>query len=373
MPIYMDAHLVPGVKAREVARAHQQDLMHQEDFGCKCMTYWVDEQRETIFCLVDAVDKEAVRNLHNKAHGLVPNRIIEVSSSIVQSFLGRIYDPEQFTLEEGIRIFSEASFRYLLLIETKDLLLINQECDPGFATGLYTNLATQILELGNRFEGNRAEFKGPGQLLSFSHIENAVGFANSLLQGLSKEEKTVLQLRMAIHGGEPVENSPELFGDTVALAGYLNRALSPSGLILSADSKKALTRLNPLRLDLSMLSLSAPDEQFLTSLYAVITEHWQDAGFDIPGYSRELGMSASQLYRKSVAITGSSCNELLRQYRLHRAKELLQHQRYSIAGVSYECGFTSPSYFTKCFRRQFGILPNQYQALLQAGGTLMLE
>ena len=42
MPIYMDVHIVPGVKARNVAEAHMHDLIHQEEYGCKCMTYWID-------------------------------------------------------------------------------------------------------------------------------------------------------------------------------------------------------------------------------------------------------------------------------------------------------------------------------------------
>jgi len=83
MPIYMDVHLVPGVKAKNVAEAHRQDMLHQEGYGCKCMTYWIDERRESIFCLIEAPDKDAVEEMHARAHGLIPNRIIEVSSKVV--------------------------------------------------------------------------------------------------------------------------------------------------------------------------------------------------------------------------------------------------------------------------------------------------
>ena len=66
MPIYMDVHIVPGVKAKDVAEAHRKDLLHQEEYGCKCMTYWIDEERENIFCLIDAPNKEAVEEMHSK-------------------------------------------------------------------------------------------------------------------------------------------------------------------------------------------------------------------------------------------------------------------------------------------------------------------
>ena len=67
MPLYMDIHSVPGVKSKDVAEAHRKDLIHQHEYGCKCMTYWIDEERETIFCLIDAANKDAVKEMLRKA------------------------------------------------------------------------------------------------------------------------------------------------------------------------------------------------------------------------------------------------------------------------------------------------------------------
>ena len=152
MPIYMDVHTVPGVKARDVAEAHKQDLLHQEEYGCRAMTYWVDEKRETIFCLVEAPEKSAVEEMHRKAHGLVPNKVVEVSSNIVESFLGRIYDPEDAKIsDDGLKIFSDPSFRLLLVTKTNDPVLLKYNsgsekinrltvagsgCDPAMADSL---------------------------------------------------------------------------------------------------------------------------------------------------------------------------------------------------------------------------------------------
>ena len=57
MPIYMDIHTIPGVEAIEVAEAHQKDVMIQEKYQCKCMTYWLDENKGTVFCLINAPEK----------------------------------------------------------------------------------------------------------------------------------------------------------------------------------------------------------------------------------------------------------------------------------------------------------------------------
>ncbi|MBA2249153.1 MAG: DUF4242 domain-containing protein [Chitinophagaceae bacterium] len=120
----MDVHIVPGVKAKDVAAAHNKDLLHQEEFGCTCMTYWIDEERENIFCLIDAPDKDAVKEMHRSAHGLIPNKIIEVSKTLVSSFLGRIYDPESAEVTDGLKIFSDPSFRILLVTKITDPNLV---------------------------------------------------------------------------------------------------------------------------------------------------------------------------------------------------------------------------------------------------------
>src|SRR5215212_897421 len=128
MPIYMDVHIVPGVKASGVAEAHRQDLLHQEEYGCKCMTYWIDESRETVFCLIEAPTKEAVIEMHNTAHGLTPNKIIEVNNTVVESFLGRIYDPEEAeTTADGLKVFHDPSLRILLVTKINDPVLLQHQ------------------------------------------------------------------------------------------------------------------------------------------------------------------------------------------------------------------------------------------------------
>src|SRR5580698_2240268 len=128
MPIFMDVHIVPGVKAKDVAEAHRLDLLHQHDHGCNCMTYWIDEARESIFCLIDAPDKDAVAEMHSKAHGLIPNKIIEVNSNVVENFLGRIYDPSDAQISnDGLKVFADPSFRILLVTKTIDPVLLKHQ------------------------------------------------------------------------------------------------------------------------------------------------------------------------------------------------------------------------------------------------------
>ena len=78
MPLFMDVHHVDGVKAADVAKAHEADLAVQGAHGVDYKNYWVDEDKGTIFCLVEAPDAEAANTVHREAHGLVADEVHEV-------------------------------------------------------------------------------------------------------------------------------------------------------------------------------------------------------------------------------------------------------------------------------------------------------
>ena len=79
MALFMDTHsLAGGVKASDVAQAHQADLQTQDKYGVQYLRYWVDEADGKIFCLVDAPDAEAANRVHREAHGLVAESIVPV-------------------------------------------------------------------------------------------------------------------------------------------------------------------------------------------------------------------------------------------------------------------------------------------------------
>src|SRR5580692_3151858 len=128
MPIYMDIHHVPGIEAIDLAEAHRKDMLIQAQYQCKCMTYWVDLDRGVAFCLIEAPDKSTVEEMHRKSHGLVPNKIIEVKNDLVESFLGRIHDPEDAAISgSGLKVFSETALRVLLVTDMTDPVLLRNE------------------------------------------------------------------------------------------------------------------------------------------------------------------------------------------------------------------------------------------------------
>jgi hypothetical protein len=78
MPLYMDEHDLPGVKAADVVGAHEADVKVQSQYGVNYKHYWVDEEAGKVFCLVEAPDKESANRVHKEAHGLVAQKLYEV-------------------------------------------------------------------------------------------------------------------------------------------------------------------------------------------------------------------------------------------------------------------------------------------------------
>ena len=92
-----------------------------------------------------------------------------------------------------------------------------------------------------------------------------------------------------------------------------------------------------------------------------------DSGLNVETIGAELGLSRVQLYRKVKALTGVSPVELVRTVRLQRGRELLQTTDKTVSEVAYEVGFSAPSYFTKCFKDEFGVSPSEMQGGAEAG------
>ena len=364
MPIYMDVHTIPGVKAGDVAAAHQLDVFHQDEYGCKCLTYWIDEERQNVFCLIDAPDKKIVEELHSRAHGLVPNKVIEVNTSLVASFLGRIYDPEEAEIKDGLKVFHDPSLRVLLVTKTTDPVLLQHCLGEEKANGLLARQSELVRQMNRQYGGREVEHPGEGFILSFTSASKAIACALAIQAALDANDAEASNFRVALHAGEPVENSNELFGDTILMAGQLCRVAKFLQVAVSSAVKELIAKDQHLHRGQNLVSLSPADEAALQTLLNKLEENWQQPEFTVEDYCQEVAMSKSQLYRKTVDLFNLSPNSLLKEYRLERARELMKKRRYTISQITFDSGFTSPSYFTKCFKKKFGLLPMEYIDLL---------
>ena len=105
--------------------------------------------------------------------------------------------------------------------------------------------------------------------------------------------------------------------------------------------------------------LDTRDKQFMKQLHDIIQQNLGNSEFGVEDIGKQIGLSRVQLYRKVKAMTGSSVVDLLRKARLAKARRLLESRSKSVSEVAYEVGFSAPSYFTKCFKDEYGMLPGE--------------
>lgn len=101
------------------------------------------------------------------------------------------------------------------------------------------------------------------------------------------------------------------------------------------------------------------DSNFLDRLRQLVQEQMADSDFGVESLASDMSLSRVQLYRKVKALTGRTPVDIIRLSRLNRAKVLLAQGNKNISEVAYDVGFSSPSYFTKCFKEEYGMLPGE--------------
>lgn len=235
MPIYMDRHFVEGLTQHEVALAHEKDIEIQDKHGVKFLTYWCDEARSTIFCLIDAANKEAIQNAHNEAHGMVPHEIIEVDPTIVESFLGRLQDPAP--VETSGEVAIEGAFRAIMFTDLQDSTMMTTMFGDTKALHLLHihNVLTRNALRDHR--GNEVKHTGDGIMASFVSVSDAVKCAMEIQEAFDAHNQAnpdeALYLRIGLSAGEPIEEHGDLFGTAVILAARLCSHSEPGQILVA--------------------------------------------------------------------------------------------------------------------------------------------
>ena len=148
---------------------------------------------------------------------------------------------------------------------------------------------------------------------------------------------------------------------------YITKPFAPEVLTARIDN---LLKSRKVLKDLWQVQATTPQETtadiaedpFLDRFRSVIQEHMTDSELSVEDIATQMALSRVQLYRKIKTLTGESPVEQLRKARLVRARQLLANTQKTISEVAYEVGFSAPSYFTKCFRDEFGINPSDVKS-----------
>lgn len=360
MPLFLDLHELPdGVTAAHVAEMHQADLDLEHKYNCRGLTYWCDEIRKTAFCLIDAPNKEALIELHKNAHGAIPTRIIEVNDTIVESFLGRIEDPEK-SKKVSLNIINDPAFRALMVVKIKNKILRTKEIN--ILQTAIRGYTTSIKALTTNHNGRIVKQKENTFLMSFDAVTEAIHCGVKILESYNAAITPDLEFKIGISAGTPVTDKESIFEDTIKTADYLCDTTKGNFSITEAvkDLYEGENQNKPLSNDNAISVLHAKDEVFMVQLMDYTEKVWSQTTISVNDFAENLGYSKSKLYRTMINLVGKSPNMFLRDYRLLKALLLLKKQHCNISEIAYQTGFSSPGYFSRCFHKKYGILPSNF-------------
>lgn len=146
---------------------------------------------------------------------------------------------------------------------------------------------------------------------------------------------------------------------------YLEKPFNSSLLLMRVSrmiEQKEKLKIKFLKQDplLKDINTSQVDEDFMNRLNEAVNQNIDDPDFQVQDLAKAMLISQDQLYRKVKALTELSVNQYIRHVRLAEAKKLLATQKYTVSEVVYKVGFNNASYFTKAFKKEFGVLPKEY-------------
>jgi class 3 adenylate cyclase len=236
----MDIHnLDDGTTPEDVAKAHAKDTEIQEKFGVKYSKYWVNESGKKVFCLAHAPNAEAAEQVHREAHGMMPEKIIEVEPDVAEVFLGGME-----TNAAGAVIFPgggadarDPGIRTILFTDVVNSTTLTQSLGDEAALAILGVHDTIVRDALSASGGREIKHTGDGIMASFISPAAAVRCAIQIQRELDKHAQTspkcCLKVRVGAAVGEPVEQHNDLFGSTVQLAARLCAHAQPEQILVS--------------------------------------------------------------------------------------------------------------------------------------------
>ena len=360
MPLFLDLHNLPeGITSQHVAEMHQADLDLEHQYNCRGLTYWCDEKRKTAFCLIEAPNKQALIDLHEHAHGAIPTSIIEVNDTIVESFLGRIEDPEK-SKNVSLNIINNQAFRTLMVVKIKHKTL--RETDINILKAAIRGYTTTINTLASQYNGRVVIQDTSRFLVSFVSVTDAIQCGIKVQESYHSVITPDLEFKIGISSVIPVSEKEGIFEDTIKTSDYLSDTAKGAFTITKEvnDLYEGENQNKPIDKKFGITVLNSKAEDFMMQLMTYTEKIWSHTSTTVNDFEENLGYSKSKLYRTMMNLVGKSPNTFLRDYRLNKALKLLGKQNTNISEIAYQTGFSSPAYFSKCFQKRYGILPSSF-------------
>lgn len=345
MPLFIDLHIDDHLTPDLVKQCHVADKATQAKYGVRYLQILLNQPQGYLFCLVEGPDKESCERVHQEAHGNIACNILEITESDFSALLAnKSKDGMDFTrnLDGTLDSGNRAILALHLIGSSENYRLAKQ----------------MIKEVLHQAEGRSGDSFGNRLVSIFDSPTHAVDAGMVIMQKIA-DSRVATEVRMGIDIGPPLKERGDFFEDVYRSADRfsfiaMNGQIAVSSKVMQAYDGKVKSLAGLVKV------VTPADEKLLNRLMDCTEKVWDKNDMTITDFSRELGMSKSQLVRRLKSLVGLSPNEFLKEVRLRKAIRLMEDQNMNVAEITMAVGFSNPSYFTKCFRKRFGRPPSDY-------------
>lgn len=356
MAVYLVQHITNTKPAIDLAIAFYSKL--QLSLLKRCINCWVDTKKNSVFYLIKASQKKTIKKLYYKSTNLHPHKIIPVNNHLVYAFLK---SEQQLKMIQSQFEFKTQEHTTLFIAKTinKHVLLNNLKKNKTRNALLYKK--TVIKNLIHSYDGNQININNKDYIALFPTFKKAFDCSFAIQKKLQKRVNYIsTKFILYPYSSElNIKNSTSNISKIIDLLYFIK---TEKQFILSSQLSKNHSFQNHFteKENISYCILKPENENFLFSLLDVISENYQNPDFSIPDIASLMMMCKTSLYRNCKAVTGSSINQILKEYRLLKSINSIASKESDINQISIDVGFNSLSYFSNCFKKKFGITPSAF-------------
>lgn len=254
-------------------------------------------------------------------------------------------------------VTNNTNLRYIMVIETSNYL---NRLEANQFNIFTQKLHNSLLKSFNHFKGHIMVNNDNMYVVKFESVTNAVLCALKIQENFKyitpKFDTSIRQLKIGIASG--IKNDLK---KVISLATRICEVVKDQITITSEVkilyknvNKNAFINKEHIR------TLKPANELFINHIMDFSESIWREHDFNVNDYGKGLDYSKFQVYRKMKLLTGKSPSKFLRDFRLNKALNLFHERKGNITKIAEESGFNSLTYFSKCFKSKFGILPSKY-------------
>lgn len=307
-----------------------------------------------------------VKKLVNLMHGELK---LESELGVGATFTIRFKqsDPGETLREEPVPVVSlppmsveneeEKQYQILIADDNRDLLdYLQMLLSPHYRVTCASN-GKEALELLTDFL--------PDLVISdvMMPMMDGMEFCRKIKQDIRTSHVPVILLTAKVETGdyvEGLENGADLYIAKPFSSDIIKAQIR--SLLLNRERIKSSFRSEPMIPPASVAS-SRLDKAFLEKITKIIEDRMTDSGFTVDILAQEAGISRTGFFTKLKAVSGMTPNDFIRIIRLKKAAELLSQGEIQVSDACFQVGFSSPSYFAKCFQAQFGVAPTEFKRM----------